>query len=109
ELVVTNLGRIDSPVIRYRTGDIVARRTQPCPCGRARARFEGGILARADEMVQVRGVNVYPGAVEAVVRQFPEIVEFRTIVARRGAMRRLVVEIEPAAGATDAGALAARV
>ena len=60
ELVVTNLGRTASPVIRYRTGDIVVRRSEPCACGRTWARLEGGILARADDMVNIRGVNVYP-------------------------------------------------
>ena len=70
ELVVTNLGRAASPLIRYRTGDVVVRRTGPCACGRTFARLEGGILARVDDMVNVRGVNVYPSAVEAVVRRF---------------------------------------
>ena len=69
ELVVTNLGRTASPVIRYRTGDIVVRRSSPCACGRTWARLEGGILARADDMINVRGVNVYPAGIEAVVRQ----------------------------------------
>ena len=61
ELVVTNLGRTASPVIRYRTGDIVVRRLTPCACGRTWARLEGGILGRADDMVNIKGVNVYPG------------------------------------------------
>ena len=71
ELVVTSLGRAASPMLRYRTGDIVVRRSEPCACGRTWARLEGGILARADDMVNVRGVNVYPAAIEAVVRGFP--------------------------------------
>ena len=70
ELVVTNLGRAASPLIRYRTGDVVVRRSGTCACGRSFARLEGGILARADDMVNVRGVNVYPSAVESVVRRF---------------------------------------
>src|SRR5207244_10542718 len=48
ELVVTNLGRSASPVIRYRTGEMVVRQSAPCPCGRTFARLEGGVLARAD-------------------------------------------------------------
>jgi phenylacetate-CoA ligase len=94
ELVVTNLGRTASPVIRYRTGDLVVRRRGDCPCGRRWARLEGGILSRADDMVAVRGVNVFPGAIEAVVRAFPEVVEFRSRVGRTGAMRSLSIEIE---------------
>jgi phenylacetate-CoA ligase len=98
ELVITNLGRVASPVIRYRTGDIVVRRGGPCPCGRTWARLEGGILTRADDMVSIRGVNVYPAAIEAVVRSFPEIVEFRSTVSRDGALRSLSLEIEAAHG-----------
>ena len=88
-------------MIRYRTGDIVTRRSNGCACGRTWARLEGGILARADDMVAVRGVNVYPAAIEAVVRHFPEVVEFRSTVGWHGAMRSLSVEIE-LAGQTDA-------
>jgi phenylacetate-CoA ligase len=96
ELVLTNLGRTASPVIRYRTGDLVRRRLGACGCGRTMAWLEGGIVARADDMVAVRGVNVYPAAIEAVVRQFPEVVEFRSTVEHDHAMRSLHVEIEVA-------------
>jgi phenylacetate-CoA ligase len=99
ELVVTNLGRTASPVIRYRTGDVVVRRLDPCACGRTLARLEGGILTRTDDMVNIRGVNVYPTAVEAVVRRFAEIIEFRSTVMQAGALRSLVVEIEIASSA----------
>jgi len=109
ELVVTSLGRSASPVLRYRTGDVVVRRSEPCACGRSWARLEGGILARADDMVNVRGVNVYPAAIEAVVRGFPEIVEFRSTVSRSHEMRSLSLEIEPAPGAPGPEALAAAV
>jgi phenylacetate-CoA ligase len=101
ELVLTNLGRDASPVIRYRTGDLVTRRRDRCVCGRTLAWFEGGILSRADDMVAVRGVNVYPGAIEAVIRAFPEVAEFRSTVHHGGAMRALAIEIELAAGAGD--------
>jgi phenylacetate-CoA ligase len=101
ELVVTNLGRTASPLIRYRTGDIVIRRSDRCRCSRTWARLEGGILARADDMINIRGVNVYPTAIESVVRQFPEIIEFRSTASRNGAMWELSIEIEPAPGVTD--------
>jgi len=94
ELVVTNLGRTASPVIRYRTGDMVARRSEACVCGRTWARLEAGILARADDMVNIRGVNVYPTSIESVVRGIPEIVEFRSIVSQPGVLRTLSIEIE---------------
>ena len=110
ELVVTNLGRTASPIIRYRTGDIVMRRLTPCPCGRTWARLEGGILGRADDMVNIRGVNVYPVGIESVVRRFAEVVEFRSIVSSPvGAMRSLRLEIEVAPQVDDGLALASRV
>ena len=109
ELVVTNLGRTASPVVRYRTGDMVVRRSDPCPCGRTLARLDGGILARADDMVSVRGVNVYPGAIEAVVRRFDEITEYRATVTTSRALRALSLEIELAAGNRNALATTNRV
>jgi phenylacetate-CoA ligase len=109
ELVVTNLGRVASPVIRYRTGDIVVRRSEPCRCGRTWARLDGGILGRADDMVNIRGVNVYPVGIESVVRRLPEVVEFRSIVARQGSMRSLRLEIEVAPEFEDSSAVASRV
>jgi phenylacetate-CoA ligase len=108
ELVVTNLGRTASPLIRYRTGDIVVRRSGPCLCGRSWARLQGGILARTDDMINVRGVNVYPSAIESVVRLFPEIVEFRSTAAQRGALWELSLEIEPAPGLTDLSAVVSK-
>jgi phenylacetate-CoA ligase len=108
ELVVTNLGRTASPVLRYRTGDMVVRSSGPCRCGRTWARLEGGILARADDMINVRGVNVYPAAIESVVRRFPEVVEFRSTASRTGAMWSLKVEIEPASGVDGTDALCDR-
>jgi len=109
ELVVTSLGRSASPVLRYRTRDVVVRRSEPCPCGRSWARLEGGIVARDDDMVNVRGVNVYPTAIEAVLREFHEIVEFRSTVSRSHEMRTLSLEIEPVTGLGDGTALAATV
>ena len=77
ELVVTNLGRLGSPVVRYRTGDLVVRENEPCRCGRTLARLDGGVLSRADDMVCIRGVNVYPSAIEAAVRRVQEVSEYR--------------------------------
>ena len=94
ELVVTNLGRAASPVVRYRTGDIVVRTTDPCPCGRSLARLVGGIVSRVDDMVNVRGVNVYPSCIESVIRTFDEVIEYRSTVTCGSSMRALSVEIE---------------
>ena len=109
ELVVTNLGRASSPLIRYRTGDIVVRRSEPCQCGRTFAWVEGGILSRVDDMVSVRGVNVYPTAVESVVRRFHEVAEYRATVSARSSLRELSLEIELASGVDGASNVAGRV
>jgi phenylacetate-CoA ligase len=109
EIVITNLGRTASPVIRYRTGDIVVRRLTPCACGRTWARLEGGILGRADDMVNIRGVNVYPVGIESVVRRFAEVVEFRSVVSAAGALRSLRLDIEVGPGIVESAAVAARV
>ncbi len=108
ELVITNLGRAASPLIRYRTGDIVVRRSIPCACGRTFARLDGGVLSRVDDMVNVRGVNVYPAAVEAVVRRFDEVAEYRATIANTGSLRELAVEIELLAGADGASSVSTR-
>jgi len=64
ELTLTNLGRWGSPVFRYRSGDQVRLDATPCVCGRTFARLAGGILGRVDDMLIVRGVNVFPSALE---------------------------------------------
>lgn len=109
ELVVTNLGRTACPVIRYRTGDVVVRNLEPCPCGRPWARLEGGVLSRADDMISVRGVNVYPSGIEAAVLEVADVTEFRTIVSTSQAMRSLRLEIEVSPAAADSAAIAAQV
>lgn len=95
ELVLTNLGRLGSPLIRYRTGDLVRVDPGACPCGRTLLRLEGGVLGRCDDMIHLRGNNVYPGALESVIRRFPEVVEYRVEVDHTGAMPVLRIEIEP--------------
>jgi len=99
ELVLTNLGRAGSPAVRYRSGDRVRLSRDPCPCGRTFLRFPGGILGRVDDMLTVRGVNVFPAAIEGIVRRFPEVDEFLIEVYRRGTLEevRLLVELTGAA------------
>jgi phenylacetate-CoA ligase len=95
ELVITNLGRLGSPVIRYRTGDLVQANRQPCPCGRAFILLEGGVLGRIDDMIVIRGINVFPSALENVLREFSEIEEFRIETFEQQAMRTLKLIVEP--------------
>ncbi len=98
ELVITNLGRPGFPVIRYRTGDLVRLNLTPCACGRTFARFDGGLLGRSDDMVTIRGVNVYPTAIENVIRQFASVDEFQVTVTTASEMHQLEVEIEVVPG-----------
>ena len=98
ELVLTTLGRAGAPVIRYRTGDLV-RPQWPSPAAVAAGaapvvRLVGGILGRTDDMLVIRGVNVFPGAIDDIVRGFPEVVEYRVIVRSRDSLDELAVEIE---------------
>ena len=93
ELVLTCLGRIGSPVVRYRTGDLV----RPVWDHEHDCRFvklAGGVLGRADDMMIIRGVNVFPASVEQILRGFPEVVEFRTTAFKQGAMDQLKIEVE---------------
>lgn len=93
ELVLTNLGRYGCPIVRYRTGDLVkATFDHGGPC-----RFvflPGGILGRTDDMLVIRGVNVFPSALEHIIRGFPEVIEFRVTAYKQGAMDALRVAIE---------------
>jgi phenylacetate-CoA ligase len=94
ELVITNLGRHGMPVLRYRTGDLVVRVSDPCGCGRAFARIDGGVLGRADDMLIVRGVNLYPSAIDDAVRSCSGIVEYEVEIRNREGMDDLLVKVE---------------
>lgn len=108
ELVLTNLGRLGSPVIRYRTGDLVRCSATPCPCGLPFVRLEGGVLGRTDDMILLRGNNLYPAALEAVIHRFADVAEYRVEVDQSSALAELRIEVEPCAGIDPAG-LAERV
>jgi phenylacetate-CoA ligase len=106
ELVLTTLDRVGSPLLRYRTGDLVKPRPHSlCACGRHELALEGGILGRADDMVVVRGVNVYPSLVEEIVRSCPEVAEYRVQLDCRRAMTELSLEVEPAENGGEPAAL----
>ena len=97
ELVLTTLGRAGSPVIRYRTGDVV-RPTWRKPGNNRFVFLEGGVLGRTDAMLLIRGVNVFPSAIEQILRGFPEIVEYRVTARKAGQLDALTVEIEDRRG-----------
>jgi phenylacetate-CoA ligase len=94
ELVMTNLGRTGMPLIRYRTGDRVWVNKTPCECGRTFIRLEGGVIGRVDDVLIVRGINVFPSAIENIVRRFPEVGEFAVDVFRKGDLDEMDVRIE---------------
>jgi len=98
ELVLTTLGRSGAPVIRYRTGDVVQSRYSPdeeiAAGASAWVRLEGGILGRTDDMLVVRGINIFPGAIDDIVRSFPEVIEYRLTVSTRESLDAISLEIE---------------
>ncbi|NNE91157.1 MAG: AMP-binding protein [Verrucomicrobiales bacterium] len=90
ELVLTTLTRTACPLLRYRTGDLVEKSSFD-----GKLCLEGGILGRVDDMVVIRGVNIYPTAVEKVIRGFSEVAEFQVKQTTRQSMAELEVTIEP--------------
>ncbi len=101
ELVLTNLGRIGSPLIRYRTGDIVQRGVSPCECGTRDLALDGGILARTDDMVVVRGVNLYPSAIEEIIRGCDGVAEYRVEIRTERSLSEMSILVEPSCGETN--------
>ena len=93
ELILTSLNRSGCPVIRYRTGDLV----RPTWRAAGENRFvllEGGVLGRVDDMLVIRGMNIFPSSVEQILRSFPEIAEYRMIAERVAEMDSLTIEVE---------------
>ncbi len=117
ELVLTTLGRTGSPLLRYRTGDLVKTvpiprpsrlPPEPCPCGRHEIALDGGILGRTDDMVIVRGVNIFPNAVEEIIRGFDEIVEYQVQIQTDRTLTELSLLVEPVPGIVDSAHLLGR-
>jgi len=108
ELVLTTLTRTGSPLLRYRTGDLVRSRSrsstlkpEPCSCGRFEMVLEGGILGRTDGMVVVRGVNVYPSAIDEIVCSFGGVAEYQVLVSTNRSLAELSLQIEPGPDCAD--------
>jgi phenylacetate-CoA ligase len=102
ELIITNLDRIGSPVLRYRTGDHVRINRDACECGRTFVRMDGGIIGRVDQMLIVRGVNIFPSSLESIVRSFPPVQEFRVVVDSVHEMDRISLVVEVAGSNPEA-------
>ncbi|MBI2371925.1 MAG: phenylacetate--CoA ligase family protein [Deltaproteobacteria bacterium] len=100
ERVTTSFGRGLLPIIRFRTGDLVERlEAKTCSCGRTLDLYRGGVLGRTDDMKIIRGVNVYPSAVEGIVRQHDEVDEFQIVLHRVGVQDEVTVKLELRQGA----------
>ena len=94
ELVITNLGRVGTPVIRYRTGDYVKLKSGACECGRASRVLDGGVIGRIDNALIIRGLNVYPATLENIILKFSEVQEFAGRVYGTGTLDELEIQIE---------------
>lgn len=103
ERVVTSFGRGFIPLIRYRTKDLVMKVPYTtCSCGRTGDLYDGGILGRVDDMKLIRGTNVYPRAVEAILREYSEVEEFQIVLTREDNIRdEITVQIELKPGYAD--------
>ena len=98
ELVITTITKEALPLIRYRTRDLTTLDNQPCPCGRTHVRMQK-VLGRSDDMVIIRGVNVFPSMVESVLLNIPGVEpHYLLIVDRIGNMDVLEVQVEVSEG-----------
>ena len=94
ELVITNLGRIGMPVIRYRTSDYVKLKSEPCECGSQHRILDGGVIGRLDNAIIIRGLNVYPATIENIILKFPEVREFAVRAYRTETLDELEIQLE---------------
>jgi phenylacetate-CoA ligase len=101
ELVITTLSKQALPMLRYRTRDITRITTAPCACGRTHLRLLR-VAGRSDDMLIVRGVNVYPSQIEAVLVGRPGIApHYQLVVERRGSLDHVRIEVEAQPGVPD--------
>lgn len=96
ERITTSFGRGLIPLIRYRTGDLVEKvPASTCACGRTYDIYKGGILGRTDDMKVIRGTNVFPSAIEGVVRKYSEIREFQIVLSKVNFIDEITIKLEP--------------
>jgi phenylacetate-CoA ligase len=95
ELVLTNLGRSCSPSIRFRTGDMVKFKNGQCPCGRTFRMLDGGILGRKDDMIIIRGMNVFPSMMGNIVQKYLSVGdEYRIVAYTKGSLNELKILLD---------------
>ena len=95
ELVFTSLYRRAMPLLRYRTRDVVQLADRACPCGRTLVAFEGGVLARLDDMKKIRGIIVYPRRIEELVRPHDGVDEFQIVFRRHEGLDDILLRVDP--------------
>lgn len=94
ELVLTTLTKTGMPLLRYRTKDLTSLITEPCACGRTNVRITP-IMGRSDDMLIIRGINVFPSQVESVILEMPEFEpQYMLVVDRQGILDTLEVQVE---------------
>jgi phenylacetate-CoA ligase len=109
ELVFSTLTKEGLPLLRYRTGDIASVDTTPCPCGRTLARMSA-VRGRRDDMLIVRGVNLYPSEIEHTLLGVEGVApHYQVVVERPEALDELTVQCEPSEDGIDRQELCARV
>jgi phenylacetate-CoA ligase len=114
QLILTHLDKQAHPFVRWATGDVVQMTREPCACGRTTARLLGGVRGRADDMLVVRGVNLFPAAIEDIVRSLPGTTgEYLVMVdddvrdGRSGHLNAIKVQVEMASAESDDRAIVA--
>ena len=106
ELVITNLGRVGMPVIRYRTGDYVRLKSGRYECGRESRVLDGGVIGRLDDALIVRGLNVYPATLENIILKFSDVQEFAGRAYSTETLDELEIQVESTNPNPDATATA---
>ena len=109
ELVITTLTKEALPMVRYRTRDITRLERAPCECGRTHVRIMR-VTGRDDDMMIIRGVNVYPSQVEAVLVGLPGVApHYQIVLTREGSLDSMTLEVEVAPGASSDDAARAKI
>lgn len=102
ELVFTDVVSKGAPLLRYKVNDLTRIDESPCECGRTLARMPDGILGRADDMLTVRAANVYPSAVDEIVKSFPEVRgEYQLVIDRPGDLDVMTLRVEAVGDLSD--------
>ena len=94
ELVITNLGRVGMPVIRYKTGDFVKLKSEQCSCGSQHRILDGGVVGRLDNAIIIRGLNVYPATIENIILKVQDVCEFAVRAYSGDIFDELEIQIE---------------